>query len=181
MLAHGGAPDELVAEILVLASIVVAWVGIACVRGKGFAWMPKGVGWGVVALAPALLISAVLLPGIIWPNPEVGDRPSSTATLTIVQPVAGQRVSGPLLGVVTELEGARIVDDAGAEVRPDTGHVHVFVDDRLLSMTYAPEQEIPIDSLGPGPHVLRVEFVAADHEPFDPPVEVHVTFVKLTG
>lgn len=181
MLAHGGAPDELVAEILVLASIVVAWVGIARVRGNGFAWMPRGVGWGVVALAPVLLVSAVLLPGIIWPDPEGADRPSSTASITIVEPVEGQRVSGPLLGVVTELGGARIVDEASTEVRADTGHVHVFVDDRLLSMTYAPEQEIPIDSLGPGPHVLRVEFVAADHEPFDPPVEERVTFVKLTG
>jgi hypothetical protein len=180
--AHGGAPDELVAEILVLATIAIAWVGIARIRGKGFAWMPRGAGWALVILTPILLVTAVLLPTVIWPEHEpASERPTSTATLTIIQPTDGLRVSGPLLDVVTELSGARIVDDSATEVAPDTGHVHVFIDDQLMSMSYAPEQQIPIDSLGPGPHVLRVEFVAADHAAFDPPVEEQVTFVKLTG
>ena len=182
LLAHGGRPDELVAEILILVAIVVAWVGVARVRGKGFSRMPMTVGWMLVGLAPVLLATAVLVPTVIWREPAPSaDRPSSTAVLRISEPSEGQRVSTATLDVVTQITGATVVDGSATEVTPDTGHVHVYLDDQLMSMAYAPEQEIGIDWLGPGPHVVRVEFVAADHAPFDPPVEASVTFVKLTG
>jgi len=182
LIAHGGRPDELVAQILVLATIVVGWVGIARVRGKRFAWMPRAGGWLLVGLAPVLLAFAILVPTVIWrtPAPTV-DRPASTAVVSIAEPAEGQQVSTATMGVVTEISGATVVDGSATEVTPDTGHVHVYLDDRLMSMAYAPEQEIAIDWLSPGPHVLRVEFVAADHGAFEPPVETSVTFVKLTG
>jgi uncharacterized membrane protein len=182
LIAHGGRPDELVAQILVLATIVVGWVGIVRVRGQRFARMPRAAGWLLVGLAAVLLTFAILVPTVIWrtPAPAV-DRPESTAVVRIAAPVEGQRVSTATLGVVTEIRGATVVDGSATEVTPDTGHVHVYLDDRLMSMAYAPEQEIAIDWLSPGPHVLRVEFVAADHGAFEPPVETSVTFVKLTG
>jgi hypothetical protein len=182
ILAHGGRPDELVAEILLLLALVVAWVGIARVRGKGFARMPRTFGWLLVGVASALLVVAALVPTVIMrETTPVANRPSSPATLRITEPSEGQRVSTATLDVATRITGATIVDGSATEVTSDTGHVHVYVDDRLMSMAYAPEQEIAIDWLGPGPHVVRVEFVAADHAPFDPPVEASVTFVKLTG
>ena len=182
VLAHGGRPDELVAEILILAAIVVAWVGVARLRGKGFAWMPRGAGWALVIGAVGLAALAILVPTLIWKDPApAADRPSSTATLEIVAPVEGQQVAGRFLDVVTELTGATVVDAGATAVTPNTGHVHVYVDDQLMSMAYAPEQQIPIDFLERGPHVVRVEFVAADHGAFDPPVAESVTFVKTTA
>jgi hypothetical protein len=182
VLAHGGRPDELVATFLVLAAIVVAWVGVARIRGKGFAWMPRALGWVLASGSLVLLVLAVVVPTLVWRNPApAADRPSSTATIAIVSPAEGQQVSGDFVDLVTRLSGAQVVDASVAQVTPDTGHVHVYVDDQLMSMSYTPEQRIPIDFLERGPHVLRVEFVAADHGPFDPPVEASVTFVKMTA
>jgi hypothetical protein len=181
-LAHGGRPDELVAEVLVLAALVTGWIGLFRVRGRGFAGLPIAAGWLFVGVAPVLLATAILVPTVIWRQPSpAAARPSSTATLRILEPVEGQRVSTATLDVVTEVTGATVVEGSATEVTPDTGHVHIYVDDQLMSMAYAPSQEIAIDWLGPGPHVVRVEFVATDHAPFDPPVEASVTFVKLTG
>lgn len=182
VLAHGGRPDEVVAEILLLVALVLAWVGVARLRGKGFARMPRGAAWGLVAAAGGVLLVAVLVPTIIWRDPApAAVRPASTAVLVVTAPVEGQQVSGAFLDVVTELTGATVVEASSTEVTPDTGHVHVSVDDQLMSMAYAPEQRFPIDQLERGPHVLRVEFVAADHAAFDPPVVATVTFVKLTA
>jgi hypothetical protein len=182
VLAHGGRPDELVATFLVLAAIVVAWVGVARIRGKGFAWMPRAVGWVLAAGSLVLVALAIVVPTVVWRDPTPSaNRPSSTATIRIVAPVEGQQVSGDFVDIVTELTGATVVDASATEVTPDTGHVHVYVDDQLMSMSYAPEQQIPIDFLERGPHVVRVEFVAADHGVFDPPVEASVTFVKMTA
>ncbi len=182
IVAHGGRPDELVAQLLLAAAIVTGWVGVSRIRGKRFTGIPVAAGWVLAGVAPVLLALAILVPTVIWREPApAADRPSSTAVLRIAEPLEGQRVSTPTLDVVTEIAGATVIGGAETEVEPDTGHVHVYVDDRLMSMAYAPEQTIAIDWLSPGPHVLRVEFVAADHEAFDPPVETRVTFVKLTG
>ena len=182
VLAHGGRPDELVAEILLLAAVVVGWLGAARLRGKGFGWMSRGAAWSLIAGAVGLLIVAILVPTVIWRDPTpVADRPASTAVLRIATPVEDQQVSGAFLDVATVLTGATVVEAGSTEVTPDTGHVHVYVNDRLMSMAYAPEQRIPLDWLERGPHVLRVEFVAADHAAFDPPVVTSVTFVKMTG
>jgi hypothetical protein len=182
VLAHAGRPDELVAQLLALGALAMGWVGIARLRGRGFPALPRPAAWGLTGSAGALLVLAVLVPTVIWRAPAPATaRPRSTAELRIVSPVDGQQVSGSSLTLVTELSGARIVGHSDTALRPDTGHVHVYVDDRLVSMTYAPTQEIPIGDVERGPHVLRVEFVAADHGPFDPPVEASVTFVKTAG
>ena len=39
-------------------------------------------------------------------------------------------------------------------------------------------ESVPIADLGAGQHRLRVEFVAADHGPFEPRVQTTVSFVK---
>jgi hypothetical protein len=57
---------------------------------------------------------------------------------------------------------------------PDEGHLHVLLDDTLISMTQGTEQTIP--NVTPGPHRIQVEFVASDHAPFDPRVVSVVAF-----
>jgi hypothetical protein len=178
MLAHAGGADEFAATLLVGAAVAAGAIGRSRIRGRGYRRLPQWSGWGLLALAPLLLVSAVLLPRLLWPTPSAnGPRPASTAVIAFAEPSPGAQVSADVLDVVIDLEGGRIVDTSST-ISPDTGHVHLFLDDELLSMTYGDVQQIPIDGLEPGTHRLMAEFVAADHIPFDPPVTAAVTFVK---
>jgi hypothetical protein len=60
---------------------------------------------------------------------------------------------------------------------PDEGHVHLFVDGRLVSMSYGLDANVWI---APGTHTLLAAFVAVDHAPFNPPVQASVPF-RVTG
>lgn len=95
-----------------------------------------------------------------------------------MRPSPGENVSGDLLDVRLRLEGGAIAEASSTSVAPDTGHLHVFLDGELLSMSYGREQEVEIDGLSPGQHRLQAEYVAAEHVPFDPPVVTSVTFVR---
>ncbi len=79
-----------------------------------------------------------------------------------------------MVHVVVDLEGATIVQQASTDIRPDEGHLHLLLDGELLSMTAALELDIPDVELGD--HLLQVEFVAADHAPFDPRVVTVASF-----
>jgi hypothetical protein len=96
-----------------------------------------------------------------------GARPSSPAVVGIEQPTSGATVVGTSIHVVLSLTGAKIVSATTTAITPDTGHVHLYVDNVLVSMNYGLEQDIPVH---PGTYVLKAEFVAADHAPFNPRV-----------
>ncbi|MEA2673147.1 MAG: hypothetical protein QOI92_339 [Chloroflexota bacterium] len=98
---------------------------------------------------------------------SLGPRPSSPATVAIVAPTSGARVTGTSVHVVLSLTGATIVPATTTAITPTTGHVHLYVDNQLVSMNYGLEQDLPITA---GSHVLKAEFVAADHAPFSPRV-----------
>ncbi len=98
---------------------------------------------------------------------SLGPRPSSPAVVGIVSPVSGAHVTGTTVHVVLSLTGAQIVPATTTAITPTTGHVHLYVDNSLVSMNYGLEQDIPVT---PGSHVLKAEFVAADHAPFNPRV-----------
>jgi hypothetical protein len=100
------------------------------------------------------------------PQPSV-HRPSSTAVVGIVQPAPGAVVHGSSVHIVLTLTGATIVSATSTNISPDKGHVHLYVDNVLVSMNYGLEQDLPVH---PGTYVLKAEFVAADHAPFSPRV-----------
>jgi hypothetical protein len=102
------------------------------------------------------------------------DRPSSTARLSIVAPKVGEVVHGSSVDLRVKLRGARIVPATTTNIVPDEGHLHVLLDDTLISMTQGTEQTIR--KVTPGPHRIQVEFVASDHAPFDPRVVAVVAF-----
>lgn len=101
-------------------------------------------------------------------------RPASTAELTIVVPKNGAVVHGSTVDLRVDLQGARIVPATTKQITPDEGHLHVLLDDELISMTEGLRQSIP--DVEPGLHRITVEFVASDHAPFDPRVVAVVAF-----
>ena len=105
---------------------------------------------------------------------STSDRPSSTANLSIVTPKVGEVVHGSSVDLRVKLRGARLVPATTTHIVPDEGHLHVILDDTLISMTQGLEQTIP--DVPPGDHRITVEFVASDHAPFDPRVVSVVAF-----
>jgi hypothetical protein len=108
------------------------------------------------------------------PTPSTIPRPASTATLKILAPKNGAIVRGSTVDLRVDLQGARIVPATTTQITPDEGHLHVLLDDQLISMTEGLEQSMP--DVGPGLHRITVEFVASDHAPFDPRVVAVVAF-----
>jgi len=102
------------------------------------------------------------------------DRPSSTAKLAIVLPKVGEVVHGSSVDLRVKLQDAKLVPATTTHIVPDEGHLHVILDDTLISMTRGLEQTIP--DVAPGEHRIMVEFVASDHAPFDPRVVSVVVF-----
>lgn len=96
-----------------------------------------------------------------------GNRLSSPAMVTITMPTSGASITGSTVHVVLSLTGATIVSATTTNIRPDQGHLHLYVDNVLVSMNYGLEQDLPVH---PGTYVLKAEFVAADHAPFNPRV-----------
>jgi hypothetical protein len=101
-------------------------------------------------------------------------RPSSPAKLVIVSPHNGQVVKSSTVRVRLRLEGARVVRPTTQHITPTTGHIHVSLDNRIISMNYGTSDTIP--DIRSGAHVLQVEFVASDHLPFDPRVVTSSVF-----
>jgi hypothetical protein len=104
--------------------------------------------------------------GLVAPSPA-GSRPTSPAVVTITSPKPNESVTGTSVHVVISLQNATIVAATTTDIRSDQGHVHLYVDNVLVSMNYGLEQDLPVQ---PGTYLLKAEFVAADHAPFNPRV-----------
>lgn len=111
---------------------------------------------------------------IPFPSTTAANRPASNATLTIERPKDDATLRGDSVDVIFALEGGELLDLTATDVRPDEGHLHVTLDGALVSMTGGLRQSL--GHLPPGPHLLKAEFVAADHAPFDPRVLAAVAF-----
>ena len=101
------------------------------------------------------------------PGTPSGTRPASPATLSITSPADGSTVSGGTIHVTVDLQGAQVVQATSSNIRPDQGHVHLYIDGNLQYMQYTLSQDFPVH---PGVYTIRAEFVASDHFPFNPRV-----------
>lgn len=101
-------------------------------------------------------------------------RPRSTATVMIVEPELGAVVPAGRLTVRVRLTGGRILEEASRTLRPDTGHIHLKLDGKVVTQLAGLTYEI--ENVAAGTHSLEAEFAAADHFPFDPPVKWTVQF-----
>ena len=127
----------------------------------------------VVASAMALLGAGCSKGGTASKGPP-GPRPSSPAQVKIVSPTNGEVIVGSEVKIRVDLSGAKIVAATTTKISPDKGHLHVYLDNQIVSMNFGLTDDI--GNVKSGMHVLRVEFVASDHLPFDPRVFTAVTF-----
>ena len=169
VLGHVGIPGL---APFVAVGLFFAGVGAAL----GFYWSSAirragRVGFG--ALAIVCLVLATAMPFLIHATPLL-TRPTSSAHLQIVSPRPGEVIEGDpaTISVALRLEGGTIVPITSLHLVPNEGHIHLYLDGSLLSMTGLDTQLIVL----PGSHTLRAEFVAVDHGPFRPSVVAVVTF-----
>jgi uncharacterized membrane protein len=118
----------------------------------------------VVVTASALILLAACS-STATSSASTPTRAATPARLEILAPRQGAVVGAqPTLRL--RLSGARLATAAvsGTNVPADQGFVHVYVDDKLVSVLYSLTQRLP--TLDAGAHTVRVEFVAVDHAPF---------------
>ncbi len=169
-----GTPTDAFQEYVLLIAAAAGYVAFRRLRGTGFQSLPVIAGWLALVASVAGVAAALLVPAILWPPPSAV-RPTSTATIVIDSPHQGQVFTGDPATVPIRLSvrGGTIVPFTSTRLTPTTGHVHLYLDGELVSMTTALTENVPVP---PGDHTLRAEFVAADHAPFDPPVATDLTF-----
>jgi len=178
-LADGaGAPlYQGVTSLLAIAAFAFGWIAFRRLRGRGFARVSRGLAIGSAVLAVVCVVLIFVLPPILNPSPT-NVRPRSTATITILEPSTGQTFHAAggnytRVPVRLRLAGGTIVPFTSTHLTPNQGHVHLYVDGRLVSMSYSLDAGVFVP---PGTHKLLAEYVAVDHGPFDPPVEASVVF-----
>jgi len=130
---------------------------------------PRPLPWAFLEAIALALALAACSPGQSQSTApsSLGPRPASPAHVEIVQPTPNSTLTGTTVHVVLKLIGGTIVSQTTTTIKPDEGHLHLYVDNLLVSMNYGLEQDITIPA---GTHVLKAEFVAADHVPFNPRV-----------
>ncbi|MEP6759028.1 MAG: hypothetical protein ABJB55_07535 [Actinomycetota bacterium] len=184
MLAHTAGTDETLSLILLFSGLWVGWIGWSRLRGTGFDRMPGWGGWTLIGVAVTLAVAATTVPrALLGPtataSTPTGPRPTTTATLRFLWPRSGFVTSEDQLTARLELTGATITPATSTSVSPDTGHLHLSLDGALVSMTGSTLRVVDLRSVMPGTHTLTATFVAADHLPFDPPVQTELTFEKV--
>ena len=163
------------------AAIGLAFVSLAAVFGVAalILFDTKGKGphrgrlaWGAAALAGVSVVLAYAFPVILG---ATAFRPHATARLEIVSPAPGEVFRGNPAEVPIELRlvGGRIVAASSARAVANVGHIHLYIDGKLISMSPKLRDQA---ELGPGAHRIEAEFVAGDHGPFNPRVRASVAF-----
>jgi hypothetical protein len=172
LVADGGAQTANT-TLLILGAGFLVWIAVRRLQGRALTRFPRWTGWIGVGVAFVLAALALVLPSVVSPGPR-STRPRSTASIRIVQPTEGQVFPAPgQVPVRIVLRGGRIVPATTTRLAPDEGHIHLFLDGALVSMTGGTSTSI---TAGPGTHVLMAEFVASDHGPFDPRVSATTRF-----
>ena len=85
MLAHAGGAPEFASSGLVGACLVLGWMGLSRIRGRGFPRLPTWGAFAMVTVAPLALVGSVVVPALVWPTPS-GPRPASSATIAFAEP-----------------------------------------------------------------------------------------------
>jgi hypothetical protein len=86
--------------------------------------------------------------------------------ITLVAPSSGEVVHGTTLVVRVSITGGVVTQVTTADITPTKGHVHLYLNNQLIFMSYTLSQPITVK---PGlEYSMYAEFVAQDHFPFAP-------------
>jgi hypothetical protein len=175
LLAHAGIPGP--APFIAMGLFFVgmgAGYGAWWFHAHPRASFPRAPAITLGVVAGACFVVGTIFPLLLGARPSLG-RPSTTGQLEIVSPAQGEVFRGDPASIPVELrlEGAKIVPFSSLHLVPNEGHIHLYLDGSLVSMTTGLTAQV---SASPGQHELRAEFVAVDHGPFDPRVVETVTF-----
>jgi hypothetical protein len=103
-----------------------------------------------------------------YPTPSggLGHRPSTPVKITLLAPTSGEVVHGTSVLVKVSIEGGTITTVTTSDITPTKGHVHLYLNNQLIYMSYTLQQPVPVK---PGlEYSMYAEFVAQDHYPFSP-------------
>jgi hypothetical protein len=151
-------------------------------REVSIRWRPRGAEArtrprpSLVVLLMTVLVCATACggttpPATLTPYPTLsgsglGARPSTPVKITLVSPTEGQVVHGTSVLVKVSVSGGTVTKVISSHVTPTLGHVHLYLNNQLIYMSYTLQQEIPVH---PGlEYTMYAEFVAQDHFPFYP-------------
>ena len=170
----GSAVDQGVATLLFIAAAAFGLVAVLRLRGRAFRRLPVAGAWVSALIAVAAITLAVVLPPVLRPE-AVQRRPSTSARIAFERPAPAEVFRGDPASVPVRvrLTGGRLVSFTSRKLVPNAGHLHLYLDGALVSMTLSAEQLLPVR---PGPHILEADFVAVDHAPFVPAVRTTVSF-----
>lgn len=174
--AGGSSFDEFVAQVMLFVAIALGVTGWLA-HGRAAWWRS----WGFVGVAVALAASAFVVPQRYLRVTPAKTRPAAgTASVEILAPAEGAVVRGETLQAAIDIKNMRLVETSRT-VRTGEGHVHVMIDNVLLSMAGGPTTRVDIRAFEPGPHTLTFELVAADHGTFVPRIRDSIAFTKEAG
>lgn len=128
---------------------------------------------GFCVIAFGCFVLATIFPILLDARPSLG-RPSTVARLEILSPQEREVFRGAPVSIPVDLrlDGSTVVPFTSLRLVPNEGHIHLYLDGSLISMRTGLDAQIA----SPGQHELRAEFVAVDHEPFQPRVVATVRF-----
>jgi hypothetical protein len=103
-----------------------------------------------------------------YPTPMggLGHRPATPVKIALLSPTSGEVVHGTTLVVRVSITGGTVTTVTTGDITPTKGHVHLYLNNQLIYMSYTLSQPITVK---PGlPYSMYAEFVAQDHFPFSP-------------
>jgi hypothetical protein len=175
LLGHTGAPA---AAVFAATALFLLAIGVS----YGAYWLfthptdvrRKVLAIGLSVLAVACFGAATAFPLFMGASPSLS-RPSTTAQLDFASPRSGDVIHGDPASVQVELQliGGTVVPTTSLRLVPNEGHIHLYLDGSLVSMTSGLDATV---TAPPGEHELVAEFVAVDHLPFQPRLQTTVTF-----
>lgn len=103
--------------------------------------------------------------------PNLGSSPpkSTSARITILSPADGDTVRAGMVNVEVDIKNGSVATSASDT---EGGHIHIFVDDQMVSMPYTTDTTVQLD---PGEHAITAEYVDTAHMSFEPRVTDMVT------